>query len=674
MARLWSRSFMAKLVTAFVVVGLIPLIASEYLSYYKARKSLQDAEFAKIRLLWDAKAHELRSWLHELSDQLTFMANTIAVRGPFENLAKKDADPDILKWDVSSLRNFFAAYTELNGVDAGLEDFLLVDGESGKVVYTQKGLSDNQMDVKTGDLKDTGLAKVYEQIKRYQKPVLSDMQVYPLTGSASAFVGVPVRRVIGGEFFGALVVRLNPNKINEILSLGEGSGESTEIYIVGRDRLMRSQSRFDKNSTVLKARIDASPLDGAFSGQKGSFVATGYRGAKNFGYAALVGLDNQKSFTADFDWVMIAETDESEAFAPVKSLAVWFTCLTVIVSILVIVFAFFASRQITKRVNSLKEVVKLVRDGDLTVEIPPENRSDELARLRSMFAEMVQGRRDQVLHIQGVLKALLSAVAHISSSISQIASGASETSAAVAQTTITVEQVRQVAVAAGNQSKNVASSARRAVEISESGKQATQETINGINTIKGQIEYVGTTTAKLRDQSQAIENIISFVQDLSNQSNLLAVNASIEAARAGEQGKGFSVVAHEIKNFASQSKQATAQVRAILEDTRKWIAGVVAATDRGIQTIEIGLDQAISSGQAIDSLSQSVLESARTAAIIETSSEQQSAGVEHVSDAMQNIDQAMKQIADSTSQLQSAARQLSGLGSQLEEMIQQYKL
>jgi methyl-accepting chemotaxis protein len=674
MARLWSRSFMAKLVTAFIVVGLIPLPVSEYLSWHKARKSLQDAEFAKTRLLWDAKARELGSWLGESADQLTFMANTVAVRGPFENLAKKDANPDIVKWDSNSMRSFFAAYTSLNGIDEGLEDLLLVDEESGKVVYTQKGLSDSGMDVKTGDLKNSGLATVCELVKQRQKPILSDFQVYPPTGSPAAFIAVPVHRVIGGQFFGVLAARLNPNKIKQILSLGEGSGESTEIYVVGADHLMRSQSRFDKNSTVLKTRIDGSAVDAALGGQKESFVATGYRGVKNIGYAALIGLKEQKQFAADFDWVLVAETDESEAFKPIKSLAVWFTCLTLAVSALVVIFALFLSRQITSRVSSLKEAVKSVRDGNLAVEIPPDHYKDELARLRMMFSEMIETQRSQILHIKGVVEVLLSAVAQISSSASQIAAGAAETSAAVSQTTITIEQVRQTAVATSGQGKNVAASARHAVEVSESGRQATQETIAGINTIKSQIEYVGAITAKLLDQSQAIENIITFVQDLSNQSNLLAVNASIEAARAGEHGKGFNVVAHEIKNLASQSKQATARVRTILEDIRKRIDSVVTAADQGAQTVAAGLNRAIASGKAIDKLSESVIESAQTAAAIENSGEQQSSGVEQVAGAMVNIDQAMKQIADGASQLQSAAAKLSGLGSQLDEMVRQYNL
>ena len=110
-----------------------------------------------------------------------------------------------------------------------------------------------------------------------------------------------------------------------------------------------------------------------------------------------------------------------------------------------------------------------------------------------------------------------------------------------------------------------------------------------MNLIKTQMESIGETVVRLSDQSRAIEDIIASVQDLADQSNLLAVNASIEAARAGDQGKGFAVVAHEIKTLADQSKEATEHIRTILDDTRKWVSAAVMATEQGGKAVEAGL-------------------------------------------------------------------------------------
>src|SRR4028119_1286641 len=104
--------------------------------------------------------------------------------------------------------------------------------------------------------------------------------------------------------------------------------------------------------------------------------------------------------------------------------------------------------------------------------------------------------------------------------------------------------------------------------------------------IREQMEAIGESMMRLSEQSQAIGAIIATVDDLAQQSNLLAVNAAIEAAKAGEQGKGFAVVAQEVKSLADQSKQATTQVRTILNDIQKATGAAVMATEQGSKAVE----------------------------------------------------------------------------------------
>jgi methyl-accepting chemotaxis protein len=220
----------------------------------------------------------------------------------------------------------------------------------------------------------------------------------------------------------------------------------------------------------------------------------------------------------------------------------------------------------------------------------------------------------------------------------------------------------------------VAKTSREAVNISEAGKKATDDTIERMNLIREQMDTIGQTVIRLSDQSQAIEEIIVAVQDLADQSNLLAVNASIEAARAGEHGKGFAVVAQEIKSLADQSKQATAQVRGILDDTRKWVNAVVMATEQGRKAVEAGVEQSAIAGESIEALAERVMESSQAASVIDTSTEQQFAGIDQVAIAMTNIAEAMSQNVDGTSQLESAAKRLGDLGAQLHELVDLYRI
>jgi len=176
------------------------------------------------------------------------------------------------------------------------------------------------------------------------------------------------------------------------------------------------------------------------------------------------------------------------------------------------------------------------------------------------------------------------------------------------------------------------------------------------------------------EQTQAISEIIATVNDLADQSNLLAVNAAIEAAKAGEHGKGFAVVAQEVRNLAEQSKQATAQVRTILTDIQKATGAAVMATEQGTKAVDAGVKQSTEAGESIRSLSRSIAEAAQAATQIAASSQQQLAGIDQVGSAMENIKQASAQNVTGTKEAETAAHNLYELGQKLKRLVEQYKV
>src|SRR6185295_2772545 len=166
--------------------------------------------------------------------------------------------------------------------------------------------------------------------------------------------------------------------------------------------------------------------------------------------------------------------------------------------------------------------------------------------------------------------------------------------------------------------------------------------------------------------------IIASVDELAQQSNLLAVNASIEASRAGEQGKGFGVVALEVKTLAEQSKQATKRVRGILGDIQKATSEAVLAIERGTKAVEGGVSQSRAAGKSIASLADSIAEAERAAIQIATTSQQQFVGMEQVTAAMESIKVSSGQAVTSTRQAETAAQQLHDLGLRLKELVERF--
>ncbi len=347
------------------------------------------------------------------------------------------------------------------------------------------------------------------------------------------------------------------------------------------------------------------------------------------------------------------------------------SALAVILSVLV---GILIARSIGRPLRELSGVAARISEGDLTVRIPIKRRSDEIGILGESFQRMLTSLKGQTAKVLEVVGDLSTVSSQLNTTMSELVQTASHTSSSVSEVSSTVSEISQAAKVASNKAKNVVENSQNVLTISSSGSEATQETVEKINLIRDQMRSIGQAVVTLSEQSQAIDEIVSSVQDLADQSNLLAVNASIEAARAGDQGRGFAVVSQEIKTLADESKEATDQIRRILDDTRKWVSTVVMATEQGTKAVESGVEQSVIAGDSIKSLVERVASSAQEATVIAASTEEQLAGIEQASSAMVQIEKAMHQNLEGTSQVEAAAKKLESLGNTLNELVKYYKV
>jgi len=329
---------------------------------------------------------------------------------------------------------------------------------------------------------------------------------------------------------------------------------------------------------------------------------------------------------------------------------------------------------IANPIREIAEAVSRIAAGDLTVGIAFVSRKDELGVLATKINEMTENLRAQIRELIEGANVLGSAASEIVASTTQLAASASESAAAVTETTTTVEEVRQTVQVSNQKARTVADSAQKVAQSSQSGRKSTEDVGAGMDRIRQQMEAIAASMMRLSEQSQTIGQIIATVEDLSAQSNLLAVNAAIEAAKAGEQGKGFSVVAQEVKSLAEQSRQATKQVQTILNDIQKATTAAVMATEQGSKAVEAGIRQADVAGESIQALAGSVSEAAQAATQIAASSQQQLTGVDQVAGAMESIRQASTQNVASAQQLEASARNLNNLGQRLKQTVERYQV
>jgi methyl-accepting chemotaxis protein len=329
---------------------------------------------------------------------------------------------------------------------------------------------------------------------------------------------------------------------------------------------------------------------------------------------------------------------------------------------------------ITRKLSVAVSIAEHVADGNLTVNVPSFVVRDEAGLLLHTFGKMVENLRNLTGQIKEGALSLVTASGQISTSVTQIASSATETASAASETSTTVEEVRQTALDSNKKAKNVSAIAQNAVQVSVDGERSVERTIEGMHRIESQMESVAESIRKLSEQGKAISEIITTVEDVAEQSQLLAVNASIEAVKAGEQGKGFAVVAQEVKNLADQSKEATARVRQILADIQKATIETVIKTEQGTEAVAEGVVQSADAGRAIKRLAESVEKAAQATTQISVSSQEQLVGMDQIVTAMESIKEASKQNVGATQQVESSASDLHMLGKRLTHLIEQYQI
>ena len=331
-------------------------------------------------------------------------------------------------------------------------------------------------------------------------------------------------------------------------------------------------------------------------------------------------------------------------------------------------------RQLSDPLTACAEAARKVAEGDLRIKPLEIASSDEIAVLQIAFNDMLTSQRDVALQSRTVCDALTAAANAILSSAQEQAAGTKQQAAAVQEITTTVEEISLSGKQVAERSRQVAGTAEAVATSGAAGLQAVRDASVGMEAIREQTETVAENIITLSERTQAVGEIIATVNEIAEQSNLVALNAAIEAADARDQGRRFSVVANEIKNLADQAKEATSQVRGILEQTQKGINTSVMLTEEALKRVETGRERTTVSEHVIRQMSDNIQESVHAFQQIVGATNQQQIGLEQVTQALHEIRQASQQTAVTTAQLEKASLDLNQLGQKLAHTLEKYRL
>jgi methyl-accepting chemotaxis protein len=326
---------------------------------------------------------------------------------------------------------------------------------------------------------------------------------------------------------------------------------------------------------------------------------------------------------------------------------------------------------VIKPVQEGAEVLSVMGTGDLTVRMEGEYHGDH--RLIKESINKVGDSLEKALReVSEAVSATASASSQISSSTEEMAAGAQEQTSQAGEVASAVEEMTKTILENARNASNAAETAKQARLSAEQGGKVVAETVEGMKRIAQVVEVSAGTVKELGKSSDQIGEIIGVIDDIADQTNLLALNAAIEAARAGEQGRGFAVVADEVRKLAERTTRATKEIAGMIKKIQSDTAGAVASMEEGTAEVKQGMklaDRAGASLQEIVGVSQKVTDMVTQ---IAAASEEQSSASEQISKNVEGISKVTGETAQGTQQIARAAEDLNRLTDNLQRLIEQF--
>ena len=328
---------------------------------------------------------------------------------------------------------------------------------------------------------------------------------------------------------------------------------------------------------------------------------------------------------------------------------------------------------ISAPVEEAGKVLNLMADGNFTVKMNGEYKGDYLA-MKNNVNKVVGSMNQAIGRVSETSTELASSASQISSSTEEMAVGANEQSSQTNDVASAVEEMTATIMESTKNAGTAAEIAKEAGDNANDGGKIVLETIEGINRIADVVIKSADTIQELGKSSDKIGEIIQVIDEIADQTNLLALNAAIEAARAGEQGRGFAVVADEVRKLAERTTKATKEIETMIKHIQKDTAEAVESIAEGTREVEKGKDLAQKAHDALDKI---IDNSSRVTDIISqlaTASEQQSITSESISRSVEAISNVTQQSAQGTHQISRSAEDLYRLTENLTEIISYFQL
>ena len=324
-------------------------------------------------------------------------------------------------------------------------------------------------------------------------------------------------------------------------------------------------------------------------------------------------------------------------------------------------------------IEESSRVLARLGQGDLTARMDGEYKGD-FVLLKESINKLGNDFGNTIAEVIEAVSATASASTQISSSTEEMAAGVQEQSSQTTEVAGAVEEMTKTIIETASNSTAAAETAKNSGKVAKDGGAVVLETVEGMNRIAEVVNSAAGTVKELGKSSDQIGEIVQVIDDIADQTNLLALNAAIEAARAGEQGRGFAVVADEVRKLAERTTKATKEIATMIKQIQKDTQGAVESIEAGTVEVEKGKELAGRAGSALNEIIEGSNKVVDMVNQVAAAGEEQSTTAEQISRNIESISSVTHQSAAGVQQIARAAEDLNRLTDNLQQLVSRFKI
>jgi len=681
---MFNISLKAKTIGLLIGSMIFMAISMTIIVTLQSKEVLLDKSNDALISAREIKANQVENFFKQkISDinVLAINANVSSVLSELIGLHKalevKPTDPyPIDDMDVDDVIDKYDEFFQFYAKEYNFYDVFVICPEHGHVMYTQAKESDFGENLSSGKLKNSGLAEVWKKARDLKRPVFVDMKPYaPSNGIPAMFLGAPV--IVNDFVVGVIVFQISNKTINDIMKSKDGYGVTQEDYLVGQDKLMRSDSFFDKKNHSLNTSF-SNPSNGKVDTEATSDALIGKMDIKlssNYNNNAVISAYKPIKVGQDLTWAIISEISEDEVMESPNS----FRNSMIISALVIFILALITSSLLLSiaLVKPLKELEDRAEDlahgeGDLTQRLNIKGKN-EIAHVSNYINDFIKKVQDTIVHAKSTSNENLSVSKNLAQTSQEIGRKAEQESIIVSEVSAqgkSIQSILEVSVEEAKQTKDEIDGAETA--LSSTNKIIVSLSDEIIKRSEAEAELAD-KLQHLSSDAQQVKSVLGVIADIADQTNLLALNAAIEAARAGEHGRGFAVVADEVRKLAERTQKSLAEINASISVIVQSITDASEAIAVNATAIEKLSVDAITAQDEISSsvtVMDNAVEKVDSMVIGYISN---SKDIQAMIDKVENVNELSVSNARSVEEIASASEHLASMTTQLNDLLSSYK-